>query len=340
MKTPASLWLKTFAVGFAFISALLVWTLFTPAPYGDLTRIGRLSETQFGWTQPAPAMDEKLLHSAPLDQADVLVVGDSFSMTLYWQADLVRAGYKVATTYWGEIGYLCGDFGSWLRSQGYKGKLVIVESIERAFDERLQRSEACPAIAQGRKLTIKPDPFLGPLTQKPAGTLNWSAKLTTGPITWSNTRRTLREPGDTQHGDETLVRVVPDGCQQFSHAFCNKVPFFKEDIDKGPLTVQTFERMQRLTQGQPDLQLLWMVIPNKTTVYLDPQHSEGFVQGLRAHPELGPNLFDFAQRARREVRDFYFPNDTHMSMHGQLAMGAVMLQEVRKRLPTTSASGT
>ena len=340
MKKPASLWLTTFGVGFALISTLLVWTLFTPAPYGDLTRIGRLSENQFGWTRPAPPMDAQLLHSAPLDQADVLVVGDSFSMTLYWQADLVRAGYKVATTYWGEIGYLCGNFEEWLRSQGYKGKLVIVESIERAFDERLQRSEACPAIAEGRKLKIKPDPFLGPLTQKPSGTLNWSAKLTTGAITWSNTRRTQREPGDTQHGDETLVRVVPDGCKQFSHPMCNKAPFFMEDLEKGPLTAQTFERMQRITASQPELQMLWMVIPNKTTVYLDPQYSAPFVQGLRAHPELGPNLFDFAERARHEVKDFYFPNDTHMSMHGQLALGAVMLQEVRKRLPLPVPPGS
>lgn len=340
MKRPAALWLKTFGLGFALLSALLVWTLFTPAPYGDLTRIGRLSEDQFGWTRPAPPMDEKLLHSTPLDQADVLVVGDSFSMTLYWQADLVRAGYKVATTYWGEIGYLCGNFSDWLRSQGYKGKLVIVESIERAFDERLQRSEACPAIAEGRKLKIKPDPFLGPLTQKPSGTLNWSAKLTAGAITWSNTRRTLREPGDTQHGDETLVRVVADGCQQFSHALCNKLPVFKEDVDHGPLTAETFARMQRLSAANPSLQLLWMVIPNKTTVYLDPQHSKDFVEGLRAHPELGPDLFGVAERARHEVIDFYFPNDTHMSMHGQLTLGSVMLQEVRKRLPPAASAGS
>ena len=337
---PATLWLWTFGVGFALISTLLVWTLFTPAPYGDLTRIGRLSENQFGWTRPAPPMDEKLLHSSPLDEADVLVVGDSFSMTLYWQADLVRAGYKVATTYWGEIGYLCTDFGDWVRGQGFKGQLVIVESIERAFDERLRRSEACTATADGRPLKIRPGPFLGPLTQKPAGALNWSAKLTTGPITWSNTRHAARAPSDTQHGDETLVRVVPEGCRQFSHPLCHKVPFFKEDIDHGPLTQQTFARMQRLAAAQPSLQMLWMVIPNKTTVYLDPGHSQEFVAGLRAHPELGPNLFDFAQQARHEVQDFYFPNDTHMSMHGQVAMGAVMLQEVSRRLPRPGAPGS
>ena len=270
----------------------------------------------------------------------MLVIGDSFSMTLYWQTVLAGAGYKVATTYWGEIGYLCGDFGDWVRGQGYRGKLVIVESIERAFDERLQRSEACPAISEGRKLKIRPDPFLGPLTQSPAQALNWNAKLTTGAITWANTRRALRAPGDTQHGDETLVRVVPDGCKQFSHTLCNKLPVFKEDVDHGPLTADTFKRMQRLTAANPSLQMVWMVIPNKTTVYLDPQYSRTFVEGLRAHPELGPDLFQLAERARHEVTDFYFPNDTHMSMHGQLALGSAMLQEVRKRFPPGSPPGS
>ncbi|RYF73740.1 MAG: hypothetical protein EOO29_26255 [Comamonadaceae bacterium] len=336
MKHPATLWLKAFCVGFALICATLVWTLTTPAPYGDLTRIGRLSETQFGWRKAPPPMDAALLRGTPLDQADVLVLGDSFSMTYYWQASLVQAGYKVATTYWGEIGYMCANFSDWIRKAGFKGRLIVVESIERAFDERMQRSEACPAMIE-RPLRIKTEPFLGPLTQKPAPGLNWSAKLTAGPITWSHTRRAVRETGDTQHGRETLVRVVPDGCSQFSHALCDKVPFFKEDIDNGPLTAQTFARMQRITAANPSFDLVWMVIPNKTTVYLDPQHSKEFVQGLRANPALGPDLFAMAERARHEVKDFYFPNDTHISMHGQLALGAVMLQEVRKRQPPTAA---
>jgi len=276
-------------------------------------------------------VDPAYLHAVPLDQADVLVMGDSFSMTYRWQADLVRAGYKVATTYWGQIGYMCGDFTRWLRKNGFKGRMVIVQSVERAFDERMQRSEQCAHMVD-RKLELKTEPFLGPLTQKPPPGLNWTAKLTTGPITWLNTRRAMRAPVDTQHGDETLVRMVPDGCKQFTHLACDRVPIFKEDIDNGPLTAQTFQRMQQLTAANPSLTLLWMIIPNKTTVYLDPSHSSAFMDLLRAHPDMGPDLFAWAQDARFKTRDFYFPNDTHLSMLGQVALGKVMLQEVSKRM--------
>jgi hypothetical protein len=37
------------------------------------------------------------------------------------------------------------------------------------------------------------------------------------------------------------------------------------------------------------------------------------------------------------VKDLYFPNDTHMSMHGQVILGRLMLDEVRKVLPTPPA---
>ena len=339
MKKVVSLWLATFGVGFAIISALLVWTLFTPAPYGDLTRIGRLSETQFGWRHDPPVVDPAHLRAVPLDQADILVLGDSFSMTYRWQAALVQAGYKVSTTYWGQVGYMCGDFTDWVRREGFKGRMVIVESVERAFDERMRRSEQCSRMVE-RRLELKTEPFLGPLTQKPAPGLNWAAKLTTGPITWLDTRKAMRAQGDTQHGDETLVRIVPDGCKQFSNLACDRVPFFKEDIDNGPLTAQTFERMQRLTVANPSLDLLWMIIPNKTTVYLDPQHSAPFVALMKANPALGPDLFTWAQEARFNTRDFYFPNDTHLSMLGQVSLGKAMLQEVEKRLGRPGRAGS
>jgi hypothetical protein len=38
-----------------------------------------------------------------------------------------------------------------------------------------------------------------------------------------------------------------------------------------------------------------------------------------------------------QVRDFYFPNDTHISMHGQLALGEIMLAQVRKLMPEPPA---
>ncbi len=325
----ASTWLKTFVAGFLVVSTMLVVTLLTPAPYGDLSRIGRLSETEFGWRAPPPQAPEPALRGVPVNEADILVVGDSFSMTLYWQASLVRAGYRVATVYWGQFGYLCHDFSDWAAKAGFKGRLVIVESVERLLDERLRKGDQCPTMIRAPE--AKSTPFMKSFTEVPLPAINWSAKLTTGIVTYNNTRRATRTTVDTQYGKDTLVRLVPDGCRQFSHNRCDRALFFKEDLDNGPLTAESYELLRRFSASQ-SVPLLWMVIPNKTTVYIDPQHSAPFVQAFKA-AGYGPDLFAFAQDERLNVRDFYFPNDTHLSMHGQIALGDLMLAQVRQRLP-------
>src|ERR1700712_1255453 len=132
---PARSWLRSFAAGFVIIVSMLLVTLFTPAPYGDLTRIGRLSDAEFGWRAAPPVVEKQYIKGAPLDQADVLVLGDSFSMTLRWQSRLVKEGYKVATIYWGQTGPMCSDFTPWIRHAGFKGKLVVVESVERLLGD-------------------------------------------------------------------------------------------------------------------------------------------------------------------------------------------------------------
>lgn len=323
-----STWLKTFVAGFGIVSAMLIVTLFTPAPYGDLSRIGRLSDAEFGWQAPPPPAPLDALKGVPVDQADVLVVGDSFSMTLYWQAPMVQAGLRVATIYWGQFGYLCRDFSNWAAQAGFKGKVVIVESVERLLDERLRKGDECQTMIKAPVASTTP--FIKSFTDVPPPAFNWSAKLTTGLVTLRNTRRAKQAHGDTLYGKNTLVRLVPEGCRQFSHRLCDRALFFKDDVDNGPLTAETFELLKRFTASQ-FLPLIWMVIPNKTTVYVDPQHSKPFVDAFRGSG-YGPDLFAFAEKQRMQVPDFYFPNDTHISMHGQLALGQLMLAEVRKHM--------
>jgi hypothetical protein len=326
---PARLWLRYFAAGFVVIVSMLLVTLFTPAPYGDLTRIGRLSDAEFGWQAAPPIVTKAYIKGVPLDQADVLVVGDSFSMTLRWQSRLVKEGYKVATIYWGQTGPLCKDFTPWIRRAGFKGKLVVVESVERLLGDRLKGGSTCTTMS--KEPVVKTVPFLEPLEAVPGFELNWSAKLTTGLITYTNMRKVRKLSGDALFGDETWVRPVPDGCSYFSHKLCEKALFFFEDTDNPPLKPEAVEQMKAFDKAQSDLKFVWMVIPDKTTVYVDTQHAAPFVAAFKT-ADLGPDLFSFAADERARVRDFYFPNDTHLSMHGQLVVGDRMLQAVRQVL--------
>jgi len=330
--TPAKVWLRLFLVGYVALVVLWVISLTSPIPYGDLTRIGRLSEREFGWTIEPPAFDPATLRGVPIEQADIMVIGDSFSMTFRWQSILVKAGYRVSTTYWGQYeNALCGDFDQWVKQSGFKGKLILIESVERLLDSRTVQSEKCAKTI--RPFDASTESLIKPAERPPGFVPNWDAQFTSGVITYYHTRQAKQATTDMHFDWNTWVRPVPDGCKLFSHRLCDRMPFFAEDEDNGPLTKDTFARMEAFTKAHTAIPIIWMVIPNKTTVYLKPDYSKDFETAFRAS-KLGPDLYAFAREKRTQVRDFFFPNDTHLSMHGQLHLGERMLQAVREVLPT------
>ncbi|SFQ32674.1 hypothetical protein [Variovorax sp. 770b2] len=329
--TPVKVWLLTFLSGFFVIVALLILTLTTPIPYGDLTRLGLISDSEFGWTREPPHVPPELLRAAPVAQADVLVIGDSFSSTGRWQSVLTRGGYRVTTVLWGQVNEsLCDDFGDWLARNGFKGKLVIIESVERILNARVAQMRSCRQMKKPFESRV--EPFATPAENVPGFALNWDAKITSGWYTVRNTRRAKATAADTTSGYATKARSVVNGCEMFSHRLCTKALFFSEDDSNGELPAENIATMQAFTKAQSSIPILWMVIPNKTTTYIDLDHSKAFVEVFKASG-LGPDLFSFAQEKKTQIRDFYFPNDTHLSMHGQLALGERMLVEVRKNVP-------
>lgn len=336
--TPAKLWLQIFLAGFAIIVAMLVTTLGTTVPYGDLSRIGQISDNEFGWQLAQPHVEPEYLRASPVTDADILVIGDSFSMTYRWQSVLTKAGYRITTIYWGQIGEaLCEDFDAWLDHVGFRGKLVVLESVERLLADRVANTANC--VKMKKPFEYKTEPFFKPIEQVPGFELNWKGKLTSGYTTYMNTRSAKKTPGETLASKQTWARPVVDGCAYFSNRLCNKALFFRDDDDNGELTPEMVKQMRAFTDAHTARTIMWMVIPNKTTVYVQPDHSKDFVTAFR-QSGLGPELFSFAKGQKSKVRDFYFPNDTHISMHGQLVLGQRMLEEVRKILPEPPAKAS
>jgi hypothetical protein len=254
-------------------------------------------------------------------------------MTFRWQSVLTRAGYRVSTTYWGQYeNALCSDFDQWVERTGFKGKLIIIESVERLFGDRTKDSMKCQKMI--RPYDAMDHPLITPDETVPSPAPNWNVQFLTGITTYYNTWKAKKSATDIHFDWNTWVRPVPDGCKLFSHRSCDKMPFFAEDDDNGPLTLAHLEWMKNFTKAHSKLPIMWMVIPNKTTVYLKPDYSKDFEAGFRTSGLPGPDLFAFTREKHTQIRDFYFSNDTHMSMHGQLALGERMLAAVREVVPT------
>lgn len=340
--SAAKRWLAVFATGFALVVALLALTFLTPPPYGDLTRLGALSEHLFGWREPQPALNPQQLASVPIETADILVVGDSFSVmsghllegSLMWQSRLVEAGWRVTTLHWDRTHPLCPDFNDWLAKTGFKGRWVLLESVERALDDRLTPAQRCGSAPRPQPVAYRV-PL--PLSQPPAPALNTGEQLLTGLSTLWNSWRAERTPTplvlhDPSASDRVRLHPLPGGCARFSHAACDKALFLLDDETKPPFSPSHLPALTAAAQRSAPWRLGWIIVPNKRTYVLDlPTFAPASAAVARA--QFGPDVLSALKTHGHGMRDLYLPNDTHLSPRGSLLVGDAVLQWLQRQSP-------
>jgi hypothetical protein len=300
---------------------------------GDLTRMGLLPESLFGWTKPQPAIDKALMQQASWKTADVLVIGDSFSGSHVWQTELIRHGLRVHTESWGAMQNICEDFTSWLQAQGFKGKYVIIEAIERNVHEGFENSVACHKMAYQLYIGFTGQSLSPPITSLNLENNKYSGRLSIGLETWFNSLRYKRlssNPGfkSWQTGNETMVSRLADGCDLFSHPACRDALFLT--LDKAQdLGAETLNNLLTLNKRVTGFDVIWAIVPNKSTTYLYPDK-----RFWDQADKLGVNSVNLLQVMRQAVTDhvvdLYEGNNTHLSTTGYLLMGKAIYQQMQR----------
>ena len=239
--------------------------------YGDLTRVGHLPESSFGWKAPQPAIDAADLYSSTLAQADVLVIGDSFSASHRWQSVLARQGIKIHTLTWGEVGdSLCADRVDWLIKQGLRrNSIIIAQSVQRELMARVAHSLQCPAGSNLPALSGLTRQADAPPIVPPGEWLNPDGNLFVGLNTWMNGYRTLScqdcqfRPWRARHA--VRIANVPQGCSYFSHRSCTQALFLQDDRQRLPLDLALVEEIAAVTRRIETQRILWLVVPEMPT---------------------------------------------------------------------------
>lgn len=298
---------------------------------GDLTRVAKLPESLFGWTKPQPDIKPELLKSASWQDADVLVVGDSFSETRVWQSVLVEHGLKVRTEHWTSVRGVCEDFYPWLRAQGFKGKYVIFEVIERNIEAGIPNSVACKTEIYHPNINSD-KPHAPPVTSRKSTDL--SGKLSVGLDTWltANKYHAMSSQPDFRSwlvpGGVRMERMA-NGCELFSHARCQDVLFYGSDrvADLGEATLDS---IQTLNTRLGDLTPIWVFMPDKSTVFL---HYDKQFWNEAEHRFNAPNVLKVMRQALAEKTiDLYPANNSHLSTTGYLKLGTAVYQTLAPTL--------
>ncbi len=299
---------------------------------GELTRMGLLPESRFGWTKPQPQLDIRRMQQASMREADVLVIGDSFSDSRVWQTVLTRHGLKVRTESWDSMRGICGDFMPWLRAQGFGGKYLVLESIERNLENDLAKSVACEHMQyHANKMTD--EPRAPPPVSFDVNAGSYTGKLSTGIKIKLNTmeyEHLSRSPdfSSWQLPNDVRLARVPRGCELFSHASCSDSLFLAYDKAED-ISDSALENIGKVGSRLNGVATVWMFVPNKSTAYLypDKQFWDKAERRFRA-----PNLLRVARQAiEAGTVDLYPANNTHFSTSGYLLMG----EEVFKALQAT-----
>jgi hypothetical protein len=302
---------------------------------GELTRMALLPESLFGWTKPQPKLDAQWLQQAIMTEADLLVVGDSFSEGHVWQSVLTQQRMKVRTESWNSMKGICEDFSPWIREQGYTGKYVVIEIVERNLMGTLRQSLNCLQ-TRYRPLAYVDAPRTPPVEVFEPNEGNYAGKLSTGFKTYLNTARYERLSNESTFQEWELpnnVRIarVKEGCRWFSHARCQDSLFLAEDM-AGEVDAEALTLIKTLESRLRGLTPIWVIVPNKSTTYRYPD--KRFWQQL-AQQTNAPDLLALNRQALDEgMVDLYPANNTHYSTSGYLLMG----EAIRKMLvPTPKA---
>lgn len=298
---------------------------------GDLTRMGMLPETAFGWRKVQPAVDQKWLAQSSMRDADVLVIGDSFSNGRMWQSVLTRHGYKVRTEHWDSMRAICGDFSGWLKAQGFQGQYVVLQIIERNIEDGLKKSITCQTMQTHP--SVSADKPRHPLaTSFDPDWIDRNGRYSVGINTWLNLRKYSHYSETPEFTSALLpngakVARVKNGCELFSHTKCSDALFLAEDKAKD-IDWSTLDMVEQINQRITGAIPVWAFVPNKSTVYLYPEKR---FWDEAEHRFASPNLLrSTLQAVAAKTVDLYPANNTHFSTVGYLLMGEDILNAIRQ----------
>ncbi|MES2908734.1 MAG: hypothetical protein V4688_06195 [Pseudomonadota bacterium] len=308
---------------------------------GDLTRIGNLAERDFGATQPQAALNRQANDASPAD-ADVLVLGDSFSAQNAWQTELSkRTGQMTLSYHYDELP--CLDY--WLE-QAASGKLsnkartLIIQSSERDFMRRFtEQSSACePAHLQAS--TIAAETLTSQRSRLDLLPMNIMHVLKT----LSNHLAMSNKSGKDRFQRTIMVNLTRNDL--FSNRLSGHLLYYAVDIERreqywsperADQALAYLARYRDMAAAR-GVRLLVIAIPDKSSVYA-PWIAAGqlpLMPGYNLHPRLASQFGHYAdlltpfREAAGKSTDFYAPNDTHLSLDGYRLLGRFLATQVKQ----------
>lgn len=317
---------------------------------GDLARIGRYDEADFGWRGTQERFKEPLFQINPEHvDSDIVVLGDSFSNdgTASWVNYAVKeTGARFATFHvrgrsWREL----------LDLPSYRAappKIFILQIVERDLKQILGAAPAsCGGRAPAPRVRMAQSPRLATPENISRPTQRTLVQLDAHHFAQFQWARLLRLLGRSS-GEVVEVALTR---KAFSSRRADATLVYTGDVLKRFWTAAelkaidcSLRQIQDAVQNDGRTLFLAMIIPDKLTAY-SPDLADRSLAGLGVIDRLDSQAvarIPVARALEREIRagalDVYLPDDSHLGSVGQEAVARALLDDLRRRgaLPTSN----
>jgi len=314
---PSVTFLRWIGGTFAVVAALNIGlSLRFGAIGGDLARLGGFAERDYapGVAQPAPRIAP---NTVALEDADVVVLGDSFSNHLVWQGEYeAMTGQRTLTFQYGEAGCI-SNWLAWMHSQRLKpGALIVVETVERSFVARFSQLTTCPSVTplpMRRHIAVDKKSWMDSGLSLD---ILYQARVLVN---------TIRLGSQTSYRAGETVNAALKRSDRFTARRADRLLYHADDETKDDWRApQLASAIARLSQEQRAFKasgqrFQMLVIPDKSSVYLEDLVEPRMRAVTLTHDLQQAGLSPIDTRAcfRRlatSLPDFYLPDDMHVGV--------------------------
>ena len=317
--------LHFFIAGLLFSLPFLIFSWWAEPIYGDLTRIGKWTEHDFGPNAMPPLVQVKA-SGRSLINSDVTVLGDSFSERNLWQSVLSDNTSHVVKSFH----YKNNCISNWIAASisDSTSKIIIVETVERAFVGRFKDVLSCPQtelvpleVQAGIEGNLRPNwPLTLNFPYLSAAAIN-TVRLNIFHEKYSKRFTTVNTP-------------LRAGCALFSSRRNDRLLYYADDNLKQEWNAQDIRNaVANVMKIQKEIEqsgkkFVLIIAPDKSSAY---QNCLFFNNETKAAPNIikilvssgvhVPDLHTLFKANINTIIDLYNPDNTHWSEAGYILAG-------------------
>lgn len=301
--------------------------------YGDLTRIGKWTEHDFGPNATHPTIRVKA-NGQSLLNPDVVVLGDSFTARNLWQSIFSDNTGHVVKSF--QYGNNC-TVNNWIAAgiAESSNKIIMIETVERSFIARFSHISSCPStkstpsdVPGGIQENLRP---IWPLTLSLSYLFHSAI----------NTAELNISPEKKFSSDGVINVPLRAGCSRFSNRRNDRLLYYAEDDMKQQWSEQEIrDAVANILHIQKEVErsgkkFVFVIAPDKSSVYQTCLLRDNAIQTMPNINEIliaaGVNA-PYMQATFKEkintIVDLYDPDNTHWSEAGYILAGETISQYV------------